>query len=64
MKSYEEALRATDNTTLLKKALDAGSISTMDYLLGVRIYYDAVNQKIDANRAWQKTVAEMQAVLL
>lgn len=64
VKSYEEALRATDNTTLLKKALDAGSISTMDYLLGVRIYYDAVNQKIDANRAWQKTVAEMQAVLL
>lgn len=64
VQSYEEALRATDNTSLLKKALDAGSISTMDYLLGARMYYDAVNQKMDACRAWQKTVAEMQAVLL
>ena len=64
VKSYEEALRATDNTALLKKALDAGSISTIDYLLGARMYYDAVNQKMDACRAWQKTVAEMQAVLL
>ena len=64
VQSYKEALRATDNTSLLKKALDAGSISTMDYLLGARMYYDAVNQKMDACRAWQKTVAEMQAVLL
>ena len=64
VQSYQEALRATDNTSLLKKALDAGSISTMDYLLGARMYYDAVNQKMDACRAWQKTVAEMQAVLL
>ena len=64
VQSYQEALHATDNTSLLKKALDAGSISTMDYLLGARMYYDAVNQKMDACRAWQKTVAEMQAVLL
>ena len=64
VQSDQEALRATDNTSLLKKALDAGSISTMDYLLGARMYYDAVNQKMDACRAWQKTVAEMQAVLL
>ena len=64
VQSYQEALRATDNTSWLKKALDAGSISTMDYLLGARMYYDAVNQKMDACRAWQKTVAEMQAVLL
>ena len=64
VQSYQEALRATDNTSLLKKALDAGSISTMDYLLGARMYYDAVNQKMDACRAWQKIVAEMQAVLL
>ena len=64
VQSYQEALRATDNTSLLKKALDAGSISTMDYLLGSRMHYDAVNQKMDACRAWQKTVAEMQAVLL
>lgn len=64
VQSYKEALRATDNTSLLKKALDAGSISTMDYLLGARMYYDAVNQKMEACRAWQKTVAEMQAVLL
>lgn len=64
VQSYQEALRATDNTSLLKKALDAGSISTMDYLLGARMYYDAVNQKMDACRAWQKTVAEMQAVRL
>ena len=64
VETFSVALSSTDNTILLKKALDAGSISTVDYLLGSRLYYDAINQRLDALRSWHKLWAEMNAYAL
>ena len=64
VETFSAALSSTDNTILLKKALDAGSISTVDYLLGSRLYYDAINQRLDALRSWHKLWAEMNAYAL
>ena len=64
VETFSAALSSTDNTILLKKALDAGSISTVDYLLGSRLYYDVINQRLDALRSWHKIWAEMNAYAL
>ncbi len=55
------AVKTTDNTVLLKKALDAGSISVTDYLLGSRMYYEAKDQEMEAMRQWHRAWAELTA---
>ena len=62
--TYRTALRATSNATMLKKALDEGEISLLDYLVEMRLYYDAVNQSLDAERSFQKAYAELSATEL
>lgn len=59
--TYAEALRSTDSTPLLRRALDEGSISLMDYLQGVRLYYDTQDRYLAALRDWHKACAEMLA---
>ena len=59
---YTAALASTDDTVLLKKALDAGQISVVDYLQSVRLYYDAVRMRLDALRDWHQAYAEMTAM--
>lgn len=60
---YDAALKATDDTQLLKKSLDAGEISVVDYLQAVRLYYDAVRQRLDALRDWHLAYGEMTAMM-
>lgn len=60
---FAAVLRTADNTILLKKALDAGNISTMEYIQGTRQYYDAVGQYTEAQRDWQKAWAEIISML-
>lgn len=62
--TYDQALRSTDNTALLKKALDAGSITVVDYLMGARLYYETIDRRMDALRSWHKVIAEMNAMTL
>ena len=62
--TYRAALHSTSNATLLKKALDEGEISLLDYLVEMRLYYDAVNQSLDAEREFQKAYAELSATEL
>lgn len=62
--TYSTALRSTSNATLLKKALDEGEISLLDYLVEMRLYYDTVNQSLDAEREFQKAYAELSATEL
>lgn len=59
-----QALTLSNNSRLLKKALDEGEISVLDYLVGIGLYYDAVNKALDAERAYQKAYAELSAVEL
>ncbi len=59
--SYRKTLEATSNADLLKKALDAGEISLLDYILELGLYYDAVNQALEAERDYQLAFAELTA---
>lgn len=59
---YTRALATTDDTALLKRSLDAGQISVVEYLQAVRLYYDTVQQRLDALREWHRAYAEMTAV--
>ena len=60
---YTKALASLDDTALLKRSLDAGQISVVEYLQAVRLYYDAVQQRLDALREWHRAYAEMTAVM-
>lgn len=62
--AYRSALTESDNTKLLKTALDEGEISVLDYLVGISLYYEAVDKALDAERAYQKAYAELSAMEL
>jgi outer membrane protein TolC len=61
---YRRSLAAVNNTDLLKKALDAGEISLLDYILEIALYYDTVNRALAAERDYQKAFAELSATEL
>jgi len=61
---YREALSSYSNEPLLRKSLDAGEISLLDYLLEVEFYYDAFNNMLEAERDYALAVAELTAVEL
>ncbi|MCE5205035.1 MAG: TolC family protein [Porphyromonadaceae bacterium] len=61
---YRAALSSYSNEPLLKKALDAGEISLLDYLLELEFYYDAFNNMLEAERDYALAVAELTAVEL
>jgi len=58
---YRQSLATVNNTDLLKKALDAGEISLLDYILEMGLYYNTVNQMLEAERDYQKAFAELSA---
>lgn len=62
--TYRKSLETANNTDLLRKALDAGEISLLDYLVEMGLYYDAITQALEAERDFQKTFAELSAVEL
>ena len=62
--TYRKSLQTANNTDLLKKALDAGEISLLEYIVEIGLYYDIVNQALEAERDFQKTYAELSAVEL
>ncbi len=59
--NYRESLSNANNSTLLKKALDAGQISMLDYVVEIGLYYDIVNQALQAELDYQKAYAELSA---
>lgn len=61
---YRNALSSYSNDALLKKALDAGEISLLDYLLEIEYYYDAMNKVLEAERDFNLSLAELSAVEL
>lgn len=61
---YRRSLVNVNNTILLKKALDAGEISLLDYMVEMGLYYDNVNQTLAAERDYQLAFAELAAVEL
>ncbi len=60
--SYEESLlKASDNVELLQKAMDRGAVSVLDYMLQMELFYDTLQQSIEAQRTFQKSYAELTA---
>jgi outer membrane protein TolC len=59
---YKLSLSSLNNTALLKKALDAGEISLLDYIVEIGLYYNTVNLKLNAEREFQKTFAELRRI--
>jgi outer membrane protein TolC len=62
--TYHKSLEVANSSDLLKKALDAGEISLLDYMLEIGLYYNTVNQALEAERDYQKAYAELSAVTL
>ncbi len=56
---YRKSLLTTNSTDLLKKALDAGEISLLDYMVEIGFYYETVNQALQAEMEYQKAFAEL-----
>ncbi len=57
-----QAIDNNNNEPLLKKALDAGEISLLDYLLEIEFYYNAINKALEAERDFELTAAELWAL--
>ncbi len=58
---YKESLSGANNTILLKKALDAGQISILEYVMEMNLYFDILTQSLESEREYQKSLAELSA---
>lgn len=61
---YRKALSELDNTQLLRKALDAGEISLLDYIVELGLYYTTVDEALAAERDYELALTELQSVML
>jgi outer membrane protein, heavy metal efflux system len=58
--NYRNMLQNLDNSGLLIKALEAGQISLIEYMLELGFYYEAVNMMLETDRQLHKVLAAMQ----
>lgn len=56
---YRSGLRDFDNSELLKKALDKGEISLINYITELSLFYNSVNKLLELERDMNKTLAEL-----
>lgn len=61
---YRQSLASFNSMELLRKALDAGQISLLDYMVEMSLYYDNINETLAAERDCAKAKAELRAVEL
>ncbi|MDR1454716.1 MAG: TolC family protein [Tannerella sp.] len=60
---YRRSLTTLNNADLLKKALDAGEISLLEYIVETGLLYETVNRALEAERDFNRTYAELSAVM-
>lgn len=60
---YRSKLQLFNSSDLLKKALDKGEISLIDYIMELSIYYENVNKMLELNRDMNKAMAELNRYL-
>jgi len=60
---YKSKLEAFNNSELLRKALDKGEISLINYMLELSIYYESVNKLLELERDMNKAIAELNQYL-
>lgn len=61
---YKNAFISFNNDKLLKRALDAGELSLLNYLIEIDYYYDAKSKALEAERDFELAYSELTAVLL
>ncbi len=57
---YRAELEPLDHSDLLLKALDAGEINLIDYIMELTIYYESVNKLLQLERDMKKSVARLK----
>ena len=60
--TLRQSLDNNNNEPLLKKALDTGEISLLNYLLEIEFYYNVINKVLEAERDFELVVSELQMV--
>jgi len=60
---YRSKLQSFNSSDLLKKALDKGEISLIDYIMELSFYYENVNKMLELDRDMNKAVAELNRYL-
>jgi hypothetical protein len=58
--NYRSMLQNLDNSGLLLKALEAGQISLIEYMLELGFYYEAVNMMLETDRQLHKVIANLK----
>ncbi|MDR0421302.1 MAG: TolC family protein [Prevotellaceae bacterium] len=64
VEKYQKSLSEYNNERLLKKALDAGEISLLDYLLESQYYYELFTRMLESGRDFELATAQLNAVEL
>lgn len=59
--NYQRVLQSVNTDALLKKALDQGEIPLIEYILERNVYHEALHDAFEAQRDFQKAVAELKA---
>lgn len=60
---YRQNLKKYDNTQLVKKALDKGEITLIEYILELSIYYESINNLLLLELELNKTLAQLYKYL-
>jgi outer membrane protein TolC len=60
IRNYQTNVLAANSTELLKKALDVGEISLIEFILETAIYFDVTKDLLEAERDLQLTVGELE----
>lgn len=60
---YKLKLASFNNSELLRKALDKGEISLINYMVELSIYYESVNNLLELERDLNKAIAELNQYL-
>ena len=60
---YRSKLQSFNSSDLLKKALDKGEISLIDYIMELSIYYENVNKMLELEQGMNRAVAELNSFL-
>ena len=61
---YENVLTTANNEELLSKALQAGQLSLIEYLMEIRYFYDANDKSKAAEREYHRIIAELYQFML
>jgi len=57
--NYRSTMKLYNNSELLKKALDAGEISLLEYMLELSLYYDSLDQLLMLEKESNKAIADL-----